>query len=134
MTKALLMRLAAVVLLLQFLAGCAAFSNTLADVKTGLDAYNAGLATACPQPVHSPLCESARDISAASSVWYDGAVLAEETGAAAKPGLQGVLNDLKDGWEILKTAFAKAPAATVPSELAPLRDEVIPERTVVVPQ
>lgn len=126
------MRLAAVVLLLQFLTGCSALTSGLADVRTGLDAYNAGLATACPKTVISPLCESARDISAASSVWYDAAVLAEETGAAAKPGIQGVLNDLKDGWEILKAAFAKAPAATVPSELAPLRDEVIP--ALVVPQ
>lgn len=128
------MRLAFVVLLLTALSGCSALTTTLSDVKSGLDAYNAGLAKACPAPVHSPLCESAREISEASELWYDGAILAEETGQAAKPGLQGVWNDIKDGWEILKAAFAKAPAAPVPSELAPLREEIIPDRTVVVPQ
>lgn len=96
--------------------GCSAFTSGLADVRTGLDGYEAGLAELCGGGVVTDLCERARGFDESAQKFYGVAVVADQTGRDLQPTLDQVIADIKAGWDLLKGVFAKKQAApTSPS-------------------
>lgn len=104
--------LAVVTALVAATSGCAAYTSTLADIRTAQLDYAAGLASVCPKERTSDLCTAGREWFVATDNLYQGAVLADQTGRDLEPLAKEFWTSLQNGWSSILALFGKKSPGT----------------------